>query len=317
MKDNIKLYLAPMAGITDVAARELCTKQGAQLTFSEMVSAKGLEYKNSKTQDLLVIGEEEKNVGIQLFGKEPDILANAAAFLCDTLPEKLRVIDINMGCPAPKIVKNGEGCALMNEHKLASDIISAVKKAASVPVSVKFRMGMNENSICAVDFAKMAEDAGADCVTIHGRTREQYYSGKANWDIIRSVREAVGIKVVGNGDIFCAQDAKNMLDQTGCDAVMVARGSQGNPFIFAQITELLREGKVKTYPSDEERIKMCLKQAKTAIKYKAEYIAIREMRTHAQHYTKGMVGGAKLRTELVKVQTYNELENILLEYLQK
>ncbi len=312
-----KIYLAPMAGVTDAAMRGLCAAQGAQITFTEMVSAKGLSYQNQRTASLLRLSPEEKQVGVQLFGREPELLARITAGLCEDLGSRLAVVDINMGCPAPKVVRNGEGCALMNEPELAGKIISAVKKASAVPVSVKFRKGMDDAHLCAVDFAKMAEDAGADMVTVHGRTRAQYYSGQADWEMIAAVKQAVTVKVVGNGDIFTAQDAARMLAQTGCDGVMVARGAQGNPFLFAQIAELLFEGKVTTFPTKEERIETCLRHAQISMEQKGERIAIREMRTHAPHYLKGMPGAAKIRADLTKVEIYMQLEKILLDYLKK
>ena len=205
---------------------------------------------------LLVVSPLEKIIGVQLFGREPDILAETAKEICGLIGERLFTIDVNMGCPAPKIVNNGEGSALMREPALAGQIISTLKKAVNIPVSVKFRAGFTQKEKNAVAFAKMAEDAGADAVTVHGRTREQYYSGKADWNVIAEIKQAVKIKVIGNGDIFTAQDAAEMFHRTGCDAVMAARGAQGNPFLFTQIRELLSEGKVRTYPTEAERIAM-------------------------------------------------------------
>lgn len=315
--DDIKIYLAPMAGITDAAMRGLCVLQGAQMTFTEMISAKGVAYRDKKTKSLMELSPHEQRVGVQLFGSEPDILADTARYVRDALGGRLYVIDINMGCPAPKIAGNGEGSALMKRPELAARIISAVRRAVDVQLSVKFRKGWDELSVNAVEFAKMAEDAGCDTVTVHGRTREQYYSGRADWDIIAAVKAAVGIKVVGNGDIFCARDAADMLSKTGCDAVMIARGAQGNPFIFAQTRALLEEGREIAPPSNEERIAMCLTQAEITVKNKGEKLAMLQMRTHAPSYTKGMKGAARVRERLVHVETLAQLREIFEEFLSK
>lgn len=306
-----KVYLAPMAGVTDAAMREVCIECGAQMTVTEMVSAKGIMYKNAHTKELLSLSKLEKRVVVQLFGREPQTVADTAKKICDSMGERLFMIDINMGCPAPKIVNNGEGSALMKEPILAGEIISAVKKASDVPVSVKFRAGFSNRDKNAVAFAKTAEDAGADVLAVHGRTREQYYSGKADWDIIAEVKRAVQAKVIGNGDIFTAQDAVGLLEKTKCDAVMVARGAQGNPFLFTQIRELLETGCVKTIPTEEQKIRMCLRQARLAVDQKGETLAIKQMRGHASHYIKGMKHAARLRTEVVRADAYAQLEEIL------
>ena len=313
--DEPKIYLAPMAGVTDAAMREVCTLCGAQMTFTEMVSAKGIAYQNGRTHELLELSDAEEKAGVQLFGREPQILADTARKICDLLGERLFIIDVNMGCPAPKIVNNGEGSALMREPALAASIVSALKKAVPVPVSVKFRAGFTEKDRNAAAFAKVMEDAGADAVAVHGRTREQYYRGKADLGIIAEVKQAVKVKVIGNGDIFAAQDAVTMFRETGCDAVMVARGAQGNPFLFTQISELLRTGSVQTLPMPEERIHMCLRQARIAVRKKGEALAMRQMRGHAPHYIKGMKGAAQLRAQVVRVETYAQLEDILLSCL--
>ncbi len=304
-----------MAGVTDAAMREVCTLCGAQMTFTEMVSAKGIAYQNGRTHELLELSDAEEKAGVQLFGREPQILADTARKICDLLGERLFIIDVNMGCPAPKIVNNGEGSALMREPALAARIVSALKKAVPVPVSVKFRAGFTEKDRNAAAFAKVMEDAGADAVAVHGRTREQYYRGKADLGIIAEVKQAVKVKVIGNGDIFAAQDAVTMFRETGCDAVMVARGAQGNPFLFTQISELLRTGSVQTLPMPEERIHMCLRQARIAVRKKGEALAMRQMRGHAPHYIKGMKGAAQLRAQVVRVETYAQLEDILLSCL--
>lgn len=308
--DEPKIYLAPMAGITDSAMREVCIECGAQMTFTEMVSAKGIAYQNTRTRELLELSPAERKAGVQLFGRDPDIIAETAKKICDWLGRRLFILDINMGCPAPKIVNNGEGSALMKEPALAGKIISALKKAVDVPVSAKFRAGFTEKTKNAVEFAKILEEAGADTLTVHGRTREQYYSGKADWDVIAEVKQAVGVRVIGNGDIFTAEDARNMLEYTRCDAVMAARGAQGNPFLFAQIRELLETGRVKTNPTEQDRIAMCLRQARLAVERKGEALAMKQMRTHASSYIRGMKHAAKLRAQVVRMDTYRQLEEL-------
>ncbi len=315
--DGIKIYLAPMAGITDAAMRGLCVQQGAQMTFTEMISAKAVSFRDKKTGALMELSPQEKRVGVQLFGSEPDILADTAKYVLDALGERLYVIDINMGCPAPKIAGNGEGSALMKNPALAAKIISAVRRAVDVRLSVKFRKGWDEGSVNAVEFARMAEEAGCDAITVHGRTREQFYSGRADWDIIAAVKAAVGIEVIGNGDIFCAGDAKAMLEHTGCDAVMIARGAQGNPFVFAQTKALLQQGREIAPPTDEQRIAMCLTQAEQTVQNKGEKLAMLQMRTHAPAYTKGMKGAARVREKLVHVETLEQLRAIFEEFLGK
>lgn len=310
--DEPKIYLAPMAGITDSAMREVCIECGAQMTFTEMVSAKGIAYQNTHTRELLELSPAERKAGVQLFGRDPDIIAETAKKICDWFGERLFILDINMGCPAPKIVNNGEGSALMKEPALAGKIISALKKAVDVPVSAKFRAGFTEKTKNAVEFAKILEEAGADALTVHGRTREQYYSGKADWDVIAGVKQAVGVKVIGNGDIFTAEDARNMLEYTRCDGIMAARGAQGNPFLFAQIRELLETGRVKTKPTEQDRIAMCLRQARLAVERKGEALAMKQMRTHASSYIRGMQHAAKLRAQAVRLDTYRQLEELFL-----
>ncbi len=305
-----RICLAPMAGLTDAPMRALCAEQGAEMTYTEMVSAKGISFGNRKTNEMIPQGEE-RPVGVQLFGRDPALLADTAAAVCERLGPGLAEININMGCPAPKIVKNGEGCALMKEPELARRIISAVRRRVRVPLSVKIRKGFDAGHENAVEFAEMAEDAGADTVIVHGRTREQFYSGKSDRSVIKAVKEAVGIKVVGNGDIFCADDARAMLDETGCDAVMIARGAVGNPFLFAQVRELLNTGAVSTRPTERQRIDMMLRHARLAVEELGEYPAMRRMRSHTPHYTKGMRGSARLRNMLVKVERYAQLEQIV------
>ncbi len=305
-----EVYLAPLAGITDVAMREICIDYGASLTFTEMISAKGLSYKNQRTKELLALSPKETKVGVQLFGREAEILGAMAKEVEQALGERLYVIDINMGCPAPKITKNGEGVALMGDISLSSKLISAVRRSINCKLSVKFRKGLDEAHINAIEFGKMAEESGADSITIHGRTADMFYSGKADLHIIKRLKESLSIEVTGNGDIFTPKDALNMLNYTKCDNIMVARGAMGNPFIFFAIKELLQKGEVTTDFDISTRLATCLKQARIAIAQKGEYMAIRQMRTHASHYIKGIKHAASIRNEIVKIKTYADLERV-------
>lgn len=305
--------LAPMAGVTDLPFRLLCKEQGAGLLCMEMISAKALLYKNKNTKALLEIHPEEYPVSLQLFGSDPDIISDIAGRI-EHLP--FQILDINMGCPVPKVVKNGEGSALMNQPRLVHEIVYKTARAIKKPVTVKIRKGFDERSVNAVEIAKIIEDAGGAAVAVHGRTREQYYSGKADWDIIRQVKEAVSIPVIGNGDVTTGQAAVRMQEMTGCDGVMIGRGAQGNPWIFAELLEYSKSGILPPRPDAAVIRDTMLRHAKLQMEYKGEYIGIREMRKHVAWYTKGMKGSSRLRDEINRVESYEELEALLYEKIK-
>ena len=302
------LILAPMAGVTDLPFRLLCKEQGAGLLCMEMVSAKAILYKNKNTEALLSIDERELPVSLQLFGSDPDIISKIAHQIEE---RPFDILDLNMGCPVPKIVNNGEGSALMKNPKLAGEIIEKTAKAIKKPVTVKIRKGFDDDHVNAVEMAKIAEASGAAAVAVHGRTREQYYSGKADWDIIRQVKEAVSIPVIGNGDLLSAEDVIAMYEQTGCDGFMIGRGAQGNPWIFRQVLHYFETGEKLEKPSFEEVTEMMLRHAKMMLEFKGEYTGIREIRKHGAWYTAGYPNSAKLRVMINEVETYNQLEELL------
>jgi tRNA-dihydrouridine synthase B len=300
-----------MAGITDAAFRHIAIEQGADFTYTEMVSAKGLKYGNARTASLLSFAQNEKSIGVQLFSSDADALKASIDSLQEHHFERIALFDINMGCPAPKITSNGEGCALMKNAKLASQLIKAAADISKKPVTVKFRKGWDEQTVNAVDFARMAEQSGAAAVTVHGRTRSQFYSGHADLDIIAEVKRSIRIPVTGNGDIFCAQDALNMLKVTGCDSVMVARGAMGNPFLFREIKHLMHFGTEMKSASTHEKLDALIKQAKLACADKSERIAMKQIRKHAAWYFKGMNGAAKLREAAVRLITLDDLYTLI------
>ena len=300
--------LGPMAGVTDLPFRLLCKEQGAGLLCMEMVSAKGIFYNNKNTESLLQIHPEEVPVSLQFFGSDPKIVSEMAK---RGEERPFSILDINMGCPVPKVVRTGEGPALMQNPKLVYELVSATVKAIKKPVTVKIRKGFDDEHINAVEIAKIIEEAGAAAVAVHGRTREQYYSGKADWEIIRQVKEAVSIPVIGNGDVTSGEKAIAMREQTGCDGVMIARGAQGNPWIFSELLEYERTGRLPDRPDVEEIKQTMLRHARLQIEYKGDFTGIREMRKHVAWYTKGLHGAARLRDQINQVESYAELENLL------
>lgn len=300
--------MAPLAGITDLPMRRLAKEQGAAMVFSEMISAKGLWYKDKNTERLLATEPEEQPLMYQLFGSEPDIMAEAARQLKD---RGNAGIDINMGCPVPKVVKNGEGSALLKTPDLLYEIVKAVVDNAGKPVTGKIRIGWDDDSINAVEIAKAIEAAGAAAVSVHGRTRMQYYSGNADWDMIRQVKEAVNIPVFGNGDVFTGEDALRLMDETGCDGVMIARGALGNPWIFRDAIALWKGEEKPPAPTTEEKISMMLRHLEDLAEHKSEYAAVREMRKHVGWYLKGVHGSAAIRRQVNSINDMNELRETL------
>lgn len=306
-------FLAPMAGIADLAFRELCVQYGAAYTVSEMVSSKGLTMGDKKSAQLLTLGND-RPAGVQIFGDDPEIMAKAAVKCLDFNPD---IIDINMGCPAPKIAMNGGGASLMKKPELAYEITKAVVQAVDIPVTVKIRKGWNEESVNAVEMAELAEKAGASAVAVHGRTRQQMYSGSVDFDIIAQVKKAVGIPVIANGDIKDEQSAAIMLEKTNADAIMIGRGALGNPWVFSKINAYLDECRVLPEPSVTQKMAVMLKHIQKIIEYKGEYTAMREARHHAAYYTKGMRGGAKLRAEIGKLERFEQLQELSYRILKE
>lgn len=306
-------FLAPMAGIADLAFRELCVQYGAAYTVSEMVSSKGLTMGDKKSAQLLTLGND-RPAGAQIFGDDPEIMAKAAVKCLDFNPD---IIDINMGCPAPKIAMNGGGASLMKKPELAYEITKAVVQAVDIPVTVKIRKGWDEESVNAVEMAELVEKAGASAVAVHGRTRQQMYSGSVDFDIIAQVKKAVGIPVIANGDIKDEQSAAIMLEKTNADAIMIGRGALGNPWVFSKINAYLDECRVLLEPSITQKMAVMLKHIQKIIEYKGEYTAMREARHHAAYYTKGMRGGAKLRAEIGKLERFEQLQELSYKILKE
>lgn len=306
LKNN--LILAPMAGVTDLPFRLLCREQGAGLLCMEMVSAKAISYGNKNTESLLAIDRREPPVSLQLFGSDPDIISEMAKRIED---RPFSILDINMGCPVPKVACNGEGSALMKDPARVEQIVSKTVKAIKKPVTVKIRKGFDEGHVNAVEIARIAEASGAAAVAVHGRTREQYYQGKADWDIIRQVKEAVRIPVIGNGDVVSPESAERMLEETGCDGIMIGRGAQGNPWIFRQILDYMETGREPVAPSLSEVKEMILRHARMLVEYKGDYTGIREMRKHTAWYTAGYPHSAKLRARVNEVKSLDELEDLI------
>ena len=307
------LFLAPMAGTTDLAFRLLCRREGCELAYTEMVSAKALSFDNQKTKTLLEIDEREGLAAVQLFGSDPELLAEMAEKIDNP---RIAFFDVNMGCPVPKIVNNGEGSALMRQPDLVGAIVAAMTKRLKKPVTVKIRKGVDKEHVNAVEIAKIAEAAGAAAIAVHGRTAKQYYSGQADWEIIRQVKAAVRIPVIGNGDIFSGQAALQMLEQTGCDGIMVARGAEGNPWIFAEITKALA-GEPYHGPTLAERKAMILEHLQLAIDQKGEFAGMQEMKKHLLWYTKGLAGAAALRRELMELSKPQAVREYLTEAFAK
>ncbi|WP_432404897.1 tRNA dihydrouridine synthase DusB [Wukongibacter sp. M2B1] len=300
--------LGPMAGVTDLTFRLICKELGCGIVFTEMVSAKGIYYNDPKTKRLMKIEERERPVALQIFGSDPEIMGEVT---CRINNHNHDILDINMGCPTPKIVKNGDGSALLKNPELLGRIVKSVVKASEKPVTVKIRKGWDDDNVNAVEVAKIIEENGAKAISIHGRTREQFYTGKADWEIIKKVKEAVNIPVFGNGDVFSIEDAKEMKKVTNCDGIMVARGAQGNPWIFKRITHYMKTGEVLDPPTTDEKIEMCKKHLHMLVDEKGEHVGIREMRKHCAWYLKGIRNSAKIRNSLNKATTAEEMEELL------
>ncbi|WP_053955579.1 tRNA dihydrouridine synthase DusB [Inediibacterium massiliense] len=310
LKNN--LSLGPMAGVTDLSFRLLCKEQEVGLVYTEMISAKGLFYNDQKTEKLIEIHEKEKPVALQIFGSDPYFMAKAAQKLND---HDHAILDINMGCPTPKIVKNGDGSALMKDPKLAGEIVGAVVKNTEKPVTVKIRKGWDDDHVNAVEMAKRIEENGAKAIAVHGRTREQFYTGKADWNIIKEVKNSVSIPVIGNGDVFTIEDALKMKEMTNCDGIMIARGAQGNPWIFKRIAHYINTGEILSEPTIEEKVNMMMKHFYLLIEYKGEYVAVREMRKHIGWYLKGVRNSSIIRGSLNGIQRKEDMEQMLQKLL--
>lgn len=308
------VFLAPMAGVTDLPFRLICKQFEASLLYTEMINAKAVCYEDKNTFDMLLVEDEEKPVAVQIFGSEPGFMAEAARTLTEL--NRFEIIDINMGCPAPKVVKAGDGSALMKDPKLAYEIVNKVKAATKLPVTVKFRKGWDEQSINALEFGKLMQEAGADAVTLHGRTREQYYSGTADWEIIKELKEKLTIPVIANGDITSFEAAERILDITKADALMIGRGAQGNPFIFKEVNDYMESTILPKEISPKLKIDTAISHYKLALKYKTQHKAVTEMRKHLGWYLKGLKNSARIKDHINKMYEPSDVINALTEYAQ-
>lgn len=310
--DN-EVFLSPMAGVTDLPFRTICKEKGCGMLYTEMINAKALCYDDENTKKMLRMDKDEHPVAVQIFGSDPEFMGKAAIIM-NQYPNE--ILDINMGCPAPKVIKNGDGSALMRNPKLAAEVLTAVVKNSEKPVTLKIRKGWDDDSVNAVEIAKIAEECGISALAIHGRTREQFYSGKADWDIIAEIKQAINIPVIGNGDVFEVEDAVNMLEKTKCDAIMIGRGAQGNPWIFNRINHYMKTGEILPEPTLEEKITTAIRHMNLAVDEHGDYVAVREMRKHIGWYLKGLKNSAKYRDQINKITDYKEVIAMLEEYMQ-
>ena len=310
--DN-EVFLSPMAGVTDLPFRTICKEKGCGMLYTEMINAKALCYDDENTKKMLRMDKDEHPVAVQIFGSDPEFMGKAAIIM-NQYPNE--ILDINMGCPAPKVIKNGDGSALMRNPKLAAEVLTAVVKNSEKPVTLKIRKGWDDDSVNAVEIAKIAEECGISALAIHGRTREQFYSGKADWDIIAEIKQAINIPVIGNGDVFEVEDAVNMLEKTKCDAIMIGRGAQGNPWIFNRINHYMKTGEILPEPTLEEKITTAIRHMNLAVAEHGDYVAVREMRKHIGWYLKGLKNSAKYRDQINKITDYKEVISMLEEYVQ-
>ena len=310
--DN-EVFLSPMAGVTDLPFRTICKEKGCGMLYTEMINAKALCYDDENTKKMLRMEKDEHPVAVQIFGSDPEFMGKAAKIMNEYPNE---ILDINMGCPAPKVIKNGDGSALMRNPKLAAEVLTAVVNNSEKPVTLKIRKGWDDDSVNAVEIAKIAEECGISALAIHGRTREQFYSGKADWDIIAEIKQAINIPVIGNGDVFEVQDAVNMLEKTKCDAIMIGRGAQGNPWIFNRINHYMKTGEILPEPTLEEKINTAIRHMNLAVAEHGDYVAVRAMRKHIGWYLKGLKNSAKYRDQINKITDYKEVIAMLEEYVQ-